>query len=83
MNVNAILKALDALLRGTMRIASLMRPEGTEMSNPNSVEAGLQRLVNGEDLLDVLEEPLVEESDRLTPEGENHATKRTSRASSP
>jgi hypothetical protein len=34
MNVNVISKALDALLRGTMRIASLMKPEGTEMDDP-------------------------------------------------
>ena len=53
------------------------------MSNPNSIEVALQRLANGEELLDVLEGPLVEKSDRLDSERENHATKRTSRASSP
>lgn len=78
-----ILKALDALLRGTMRIASLMKPEGTEMLNPNSAEAALQRLVDGEELLDVLEKPSTKGTDRLGSERENYERNKAGGASSP
>ena len=73
----------DRTVWGIVQRGLRLGPLRKEESNPNSIEVALQRLANGEELLDVLEGPLVEKSDRLDSERENHATKRTSRASSP
>ena len=53
------------------------------MLNPNSAEAALQRLVDGEELLDVLEKPSTKGTDRLGSERENYERNKAGGASSP